>query len=185
MFFRGYFQEFHKLTKWTDDIDRSLKQLKKLIIETSERGKKVIIQGNGGSAAMASHFTVDLTKNAGVRAVNFNEPDLITCFANDRGYENWIVEALKFYADEGDLVILVSSSGRSSNIVSACRYCIERKHIVVTFTGMDPENPLKTVNSLGLNFYVNSYAYNLIENVHQFWLLSVVDAIIGKREYAA
>ena len=79
----------------------------------STKGKKVIVAGNGGSAAMASHISVDLTKAASIRAINFNEADLLTCFANDFGYENWVAEALKAYADAGDVVILVSSSGAS------------------------------------------------------------------------
>ena len=56
-------------------------------------GKKVIIAGNGGSAAMASHVAVDFTKAAGIRAINFNEADLITCFSNDYGYEHWVAQA--------------------------------------------------------------------------------------------
>ena len=62
-------------------------------------------------AAMASHVTVDFTKAAGMRAINFNEADLLTCFANDYGYEHWVAKALEFYADEDDLVILISSGG--------------------------------------------------------------------------
>ena len=53
----------------------------------SQNGKKLIVAGNGGSAAMASHVSVDFTKAAGIRAINFNEADLLTCFANDYGYE--------------------------------------------------------------------------------------------------
>ena len=66
---------------------------------------------------MASHVAVDFTKAASIRAVNFNEADLITCFANDYGYEHWVAKALDAYADLGDLVILISSSGKSPNIV--------------------------------------------------------------------
>ena len=61
--------------------------------------KKIMIFGNGGSAAIASHVSVDLTKNAKIRCVNYNEADLITCFANDYGYENWVKQALKFLND--------------------------------------------------------------------------------------
>ena len=56
-------------------------------------------------------MAVDLTKASGIRAVNFNEADLITCFANDYGYEHWVEKALDFYADPKDVVILISSSG--------------------------------------------------------------------------
>ena len=72
--------------------------------------------------AIASHFSVDLTKNAKVRCINFNEADLLTCFSNDYGYEKWIENAIKYYCDKGDMLILVSSSGESKNIVNAAKY---------------------------------------------------------------
>ena len=75
---------------------------------------------------MASHVTVDFTKAAGIRAVNFNEADLLTCFANDYGYENWVAKALEFYADEGDLaMILISSSGQSPNMLNGAKQAKE------------------------------------------------------------
>ena len=70
-----------------------LKELKKI----KKNKKKIVILGNGGSAAIASHVSVDLTKQCGIRAINFNEADLITCFANDYGHDNWMKEALKKY----------------------------------------------------------------------------------------
>jgi D-sedoheptulose 7-phosphate isomerase len=160
-------------------------KLKKRIDKLNKSKNKIICQGNGGSAAIASHFSVDVTKNAGIRCINFNESDLITCFANDYGYENWIKQAINFYVDPGDLVILISSSGNSKNILNACKYCIDNKIEVVTFSGMKKNNKLIKLNSLGLNFHAPSKAYNLIENTHQFWLLSIIDMIIGKSEYKA
>ena len=79
---------------------------------------KIIICGNGGSSATASHVAVDLTKNARIRTINFNEYDLITCFSNDFGYQNWIKESLEYYADKDDLVILIGCSGNSKNLVN-------------------------------------------------------------------
>ena len=74
------------------------------------------------------HVSVDFTKVGGVRTINFNEADLITCFANDYGYENWVSKALEFYGDDGDLVILISSSGTSKNIVNAAKNAKEIKY---------------------------------------------------------
>ncbi len=67
--------------------------------------------GNVGSAAIASHASIDFTKSAGIRGITFNESSLLTCFSNDSGYENWVARALQFYADKNDLVFLISSSG--------------------------------------------------------------------------
>ena len=85
--------------------------MKKLLIGLKKTGNKAIIAGNGGSAAMASHVAVDFTKQGGIRTINFNEADLITCFSNDYGYERWIEKAISFYADKDDVLILISSSG--------------------------------------------------------------------------
>ena len=113
-----------------------------------------------------------MTKNGGVRCINFNESDLLTCFANDYGYEKWVVQALKFYSDMGDLIILISASGNSKNMLNAAKY-IRSKNKLVTFTGFSGKN---TLNKLGhLNFSVNSKEYNFIENTHQYWLLALVD----------
>ena len=147
-------------------------------------GKKILIFGNGGSAAMASHFSVDLTKNAGLRCVNFNEADLITCFANDYGFERWVEKAVDFYGDEGDVLIVISSSGSSKNMLNGVKAARNGKFkTVVTFSGFDSQNPLCKLGNI--NFWVNSRAYNFVENIHQVWLLAIVDLIIGSREYSA
>lgn len=150
-----------------------------LLQETSNSGGKVIIAGNGGSAAMASHVSVDLTKSAGIRAISFNEPDLITCFANDYGYEEWIKKAIEFYSDPGDIVILISSSGRSQNIIDAADYSRKQNLKLITFSGFSSENELRKIGDI--NFWVDSDEYNIVEMTHHIWLLSIVDRIISKQ----
>jgi len=190
-FINDYFKEFQKLTTCNLEISDRLQVIKGLFESTHKSGNKIIFVGNGGSAAMASHCAVDLSKNAGIRSINFNEADLITCLANDRGFENWVTEALKLYADKGDVVVLISSSGKSDNMINAAKYCNQNFLTLVTVTGMDKRNPLKSQNDKGsytdsdLNLWVNSKAYNLIEMVHHFWLLCICDMIIGKAEYSA
>ena len=138
--------------------------------------KKIIIAGNGGSAAIASHFSVDMTKNAGIRCINFNESDLLTCFSNDYGYDHWVEKSLQFYADAGDLIIIISSSGKSKNMINAVKFAKKKGHKVVTLTGFKKKNQ---VSKLGdLNFNINSKNYNQIENLHQFILLTMVDLMI-------
>ena len=114
--FKRYFKSINQTV--SSIAPERLVEISELVKAVSSKSKKIILVGNGGSAAMASHVAVDFTKAAGVRAVNFNEADLITCFANDYGYENWVAEALKAYADSGDLLILISSSGKSPNIIN-------------------------------------------------------------------
>ena len=144
-----------------------------------QKGKKIVIVGNGGSAAMASHVTVDFTKAAGIRAINFNEADLITCFANDYGYEQWVAKALEAYADKGDLAILISSSGKSQNIINATKKGTEIGLSTITLSGFFKDNPLK--KSGDLNLWVDSCEYNVIEMTHHIWLLAIVDYLIENK----
>ena len=182
-FLDTYLEDFSNLIKPEKNILIKLKQVKDHLVNTSRRGGKVLIFGNGGSSAIASHVSVDLTKNAKIRSVNFNEADLITCFSNDYGYERWIEKAIDFYADKKDIIILISSSGKSMNMLNARKAAHKKKIKVISFTGHDRNNPLS--RACDLNLWVNSKAYNFIENTHQIWLLTVCDLIIGKREYPA
>ena len=172
-FFQKYFSLINEHLQKIDH--RSLKKLIELIRITKINKNKLIFAGNGGSAAISSHLAVDFTKAAGIRSINFNEADLITCFANDYKYENWVKHALKFYADNNDLIILISSSGMSKNMINAAKFAKSKKMKVVTFTGFSKNNNLKKIGNL--NFWVNSNKYNIIEMTHHIWLLAVVDNI--------
>ena len=141
-----------------------------------KKNSRVFIFGNGGSAAIASHVTVDLTKNIKIKAMNFNEASLITCFSNDYGYEKWIEKSIEFYANKGDVVILISASGKSKNMLNACK-AAKRKKIskIITFSGNNKNNALSKLGDI--NLWVDSNVYNHIENTHQIWLLSICDLI--------
>ncbi len=181
-FVKKYLEDFSELSKPNTAIVDKIIQVKEILISSQKNNAKIIIFGNGGSAAIASHVSVDLTKNAKIRSVNFNEADLITCFSNDYGYERWIEKAIDFYADQKDVLILISSSGRSKNMINACK-AAKNKNLskIITFTGHDKDNPLSQLGDV--NFWIDSKAYNFVENIHQVWLLTIVDLIIGKREY--
>ena len=136
---------------------------------------KAIVAGNGGSAAIASHIAVDLTKAAQTRAISFNEASLITCLGNDFGYERWVERALEYYAVPGDVAILISSSGSSPNIVHAAEEAKRLGLQTITLTGFDPGNPLRSLGDV--NLWVDSDIYNFVETTHQAWLASIVDRL--------
>ena len=182
-FVNKYLNDFSTSIKPNDEVVKKIINAKEILINTNKNNKKIMIFGNGGSAAIASHVSVDLTKNANVRCVNYNEADLITCFSNDYGYERWIEKAIDFYGDQEDVLILISSSGKSQNMINACKAAKNKKiSKIITFTGHSKNNPLSQKGDL--NFWVDSKAYNFVENTHQIWLLTIVDLIIGKREYS-
>ena len=182
-FLDEYFDDFKKIINFnSDEIKKKLINLKKIFITTKKNRKKILVFGNGGSAAIASHFSVDLTKNAKIRCTNYNEPDLITCFSNDFGYERWVEMAIKYYGNKGDVLIVISSSGKSKNMINACIAARKKKFSkIITLTGHLVNNPVKKLGDI--NLWVNSKAYNYVENIHQFWLLSLVDLVIGKKNY--
>ena len=181
-FVKEYLEDFSSLIKPDDKIIQKIIEAKEELLKVKNNGSKIMTVGNGWSAAIASHFSVDITKNAKIRAVNFNEADLITCFSNDYGYEKWIEKAVDFYADDKDILILISSSGKSPNMINACKAARNKKMSkIITFTGHDKDNPLSKLGDI--NFWIDSKAYNFVENIHQIWLLAITDLIIGKREY--
>ena len=182
-FLEEYFDDFKKIINFnSNEIKKKLINLKKIFITTKKNRKKILIFGNGGSAAIASHFSVDLTKNAKIRCTNYNESNLITCFSNDFGYEHWVEMAIKYYGNKGDVLIVISSSGKSKNMINACIAARKKKFSkIITLTGHLVNNPVKKLGDI--NLWVNSKAYNYIENIHQFWLLSLVDLLIGKKNY--
>ena len=182
-FLENYLTDFSNLIKPNQNTINKLIKVRNIFLKTSKKNGKILIFGNGGSSAIASHVSVDLTKNAKIRTVNFNEADLITCFSNDYGYEKWVEKAVEFYADKNDTLVLISSSGKSKNMINACKTAKKRKINVISFTGHSYNNPLSKISDLSL--WVESKAYNFIENTHQIWLLTVCDSIIGKREYPA
>ena len=183
-FLKSYLEDLSNLIKPDDDLIKSLIHIRDLLLEVKSHNKKVLIFGNGGSAAIASHFSVDLTKNAKIRCLNFNEAGLITCFANDYGFEHWAEKAIGFYGNEGDLLIVISSSGQSKNMINAVKAARNGNfHSVVTLSGFSEDNPLQKMGDI--NLWVNNKSYNFVENIHQIWLLAIVDLIIGKREYSA
>ena len=166
-------------TKNTIEVD-SLKQFAELIHEVQSKNKKILFFGNGGSAAMASHLSVDLMRSLNIRGLNFNEADLITCFSNDFGYENWISETIKVHGDSDDLIVLISSSGESENMLRAGKIANEIGINLVTFSGFQKNNSLRALGKI--NFWVDSCIYNVVEMTHHIWLLAVVEFLIDCRK---
>ena len=173
-FFDSYFNALS--TRLRDASADQLGELLQVFVDVRDKGRKVILVGNGGSAAIASHVAVDLTKAARVRAINFNEADLITCFGNDYGYENWMGKALEFYGDSGDVAVIISSSGQSQNVVIGAKTARDLGLHVVTLSGFHSDNPLRALGDL--NLWVKSESYNVVEITHQSWLLAVIDRLV-------
>jgi len=170
---------FKEITKKNLEINLSNIQKATNLILKLKKKNKVILAGNGASSSISSHISIDLTKAANIRAINFNEANLLTCFSNDFGYENWIKKSLEYYAFEEDLIILISSSGKSKNIINAAKFVKKNGMQLITLSGLNSKNPLKKMGDI--NFFVDSKNYNVVENTHLTIMLSIVENVISSK----
>mgnify|MGYP001259604185 CR=1 FL=1 len=180
-FIQNYFRHFSDVA-FDTTIEPKLLKAASMLKDVRRRKNKVIFAGNGASATIASHCALDFTKQAGIRSVCFNDAALLTAYGNDYGYEWWVEKALKHYADPGDLVVLLSSSGKSKNILHAAVCARKRRLKVITLSGFAPNNPLRALGHV--NLWADSRAYNAVETAHMLWLVALCDLVIGKREYS-
>jgi len=176
-FLNKYFDRI-KLNLDKLDSDK-LQSLVNNIERANANNKKIIFVGNGGSASIAGHMTIDTLNAAKIRALNFNTPEILTCFSNDYGYENWVSKALECYADKGDVVVLISSSGKSENIINGAKTAKEMGLYTATFSGFKPDNPLRGLGDS--NIWVDSEEYNVVEMTHHIWLLAAIDYVIDNK----
>lgn len=143
-------------------------------METTQEDTRYFFVGNGASAAVASHLANDFSKALGIKASTFHDPALLTCFANDYGYEHWAAEAVKLYGNPEDVLILISSSGRSKNIVNAAKTARSKGIKVIALTGPHPDPILIAESDIILQ--IDSQIYNVIECCHMIALCAVVDS---------
>lgn len=137
------------------------------------KGGSVYVIGNGGSAAVASHAVIDLINVAKLRAFTLNEPSVLTCIVNDYGYENAYSRLLAHMARPGDVLIAISSGGRSMNIRNAATQVVSNGGSVITLSGFSPDNPLRSLGDV--NIWLDASDYGLVEVGHQFILHNMSD----------
>ena len=134
------------------------------ILQVKSRLGKVMLGGNGGSSAIASHAQNDLSESAQVRAMVFTEQPVLTARANDHGYGSTLERPIDMWADIDDLVVTISSSGQSENIIRALNMAKSKICSSITFSGFSPDNPSRMLGDI--NFYVPSNEYVYVETVH-------------------
>lgn len=171
---KKYFEEtvelmnsiFVTIDKNPVDLYQGIEAVCRLVRAIAEKNKKIIFIGNGGSAAIASHMATDFWKNGKVKALAFNDSSLLTCISNDYGYEHVFEKPIEMFANSGDLIFAISSSGKSKNIINAVKAAKEKRGRVITLSGFSHDNPLRNLG--GVNFFVLSKEYGPVEVIHQF-----------------
>jgi D-sedoheptulose 7-phosphate isomerase len=145
--------------------------------EAHRAGNKIMFIGNGGSAGIASHLAIDFSKNGGLRSLAFNDASALTCLGNDLGYDNVFAKQLDFHAAPGDLLVAISSSGKSPNVLNAVKVARARNCGVATLSGFTEENDLRKTGDV--NFYVGSCEYGFVEVAHLALCHAVLDIDMG------
>jgi D-sedoheptulose 7-phosphate isomerase len=160
------------------DNENAVKTATECMIGLKKKNNKIFFIGNGGSASIASHMQTDFLRNLRIPAVTFGDPSLLTCMANDHGYEYVFEKPIGLLARRGDCLLAISSSGRSPNILNAAGTAKKKGCFVITLSGFGNNNPLRRLGSI--NFYINSRAYGFVELAHAAICHCMVDAILQK-----
>ena len=139
---------------------------------------RVIIIGNGGSNSVASHIAQDYTKMLGKKAISFSDASRLTCYINDFGRDEAYVEFIKHFWEGGTMVILISSSGNSMNIVNAAQHCIDNDYPYMALSGFDVDNKLNSLGKHHFRYHTKSHDYGVVESAH----LIMLHTILPKKE---
>ena len=157
-------------------LEAGLRTLVRLWARQRADGAEVYWIGNGGSVATASHLSQDLLNKCGVRSLTFNDPALITCMANDYGYRDVFARPLAALAREGDVLMALSSSGMSDNIVGAVETALGKGLEVVSLTAFRPDNRLRGLAAT-LSFHTPTASYGQAELAHGALLHAALDCL--------
>ena len=160
-------------------LDQSLEDLIKIILDQAKIGGKVFFIGNGASASISSHMATDFWKNGGIKAFSFNDSSLLTCISNDFGYRHVFEKPIEMFSEPQDILIAISSSGQSENILCAAASAKEKGLKVITLSGFNQDNPLRRLGDI--NFYVPISEYGFVETIHHSICHCLVDMIIKNK----
>ena len=153
-----------------------INQAAALVYQQTQQQRKVIFIGNGGSAAVASHQAIDYWRNGGFPAIAFNDGALLTCISNDFGYEQVFSKPIATFAQAGDVLFAISSSGNSANILAGARQATEMGCHAITLSAFKPDNPLRQLGDI--NFYVPTMAYGFAEITHLCICHCILDGLM-------
>lgn len=161
-----------------ESYDIGLEQLLNLFTIHKRNKSQLFFIGNGGSSAIASHMTADFMKNGGMNTYSLYDNAVTTCMGNDYGYEYIFSKPMEFLVREGDLVVAISSSGNSPNIINGINTAREKKAEVITFTGFAEDNQARRLGDV--NLYVPCGKYGVVESIHNLVLQQIVDMIMER-----
>lgn len=149
-----------------------------VFLKHKNSGSMLFFIGNGGSSAIASHMTADFMKNGGMNTYSLYDNAVTTCMGNDYGYEYIFSKPMEFLVQEGDLVVAISSSGNSANIINGIVTAKKKGAEIITFTGFSEDNKARALGDV--NLYVPCSKYGIVESIHNLILQQIVDLIMER-----
>lgn len=190
----GHSDYFQKLIQCVQDVvvtyagycnvssyEEGVEKLVQAFLKVRGNGGKVFFIGNGGSAAIAIHMTADFMKNGRMKAYSMYDSSVMTCMGNDYGYGEVFSRQLDAYMDKNDLLVAISSSGNSLNIVNAIDTARKKGSVVITLSGFKPDNRIRQMGDY--NVYVGIEHYGIVESIHNLLLQQVVDTVLDRDEH--
>lgn len=160
-------------------LDDALNRVFEILEKLQRSTKKVLLLGNGGSSSIVAHMENDLCKADHIRALSFSNMSLLTALANDNGYDVAFKHFIDFFAEKDDVLVAVSSSGCSENIIKAVTSARQKSVKVITFSGFSPNNVLRSMGDV--NFYIPSYSYGEVELSHAIMCHFITDELMRRR----
>ncbi len=161
-----------------DSYERGIGALIDCFSQMKQNSQQVFFIGNGGSSAIASHMTADYMKNGGMKTYSLYDNAVTTCMGNDYGYDYVFSRPLEFLCNKDDLLVAISSSGNSQNIINAIEVARKRGAKVITLSGYEPDNKIRTMGDYGV--YVPASHYGMVESIHNLILQQIVDEIMER-----
>lgn len=164
-----------------DELLDNMVKAKKAILRVRKNGGKIIFAGNGTSSLIATRGAMGFLTQLGMKCHSINDSAFITAAANDFGYDDMFERYINLYAEKKDVVILISASGKSKNILNALRRAKLNKCTTITFSGFDYNNPLKSGGDI--NFWTSCSEYSKVESIHNTWIAAICDFILKDEKH--
>lgn len=145
-------------------------------LELCQAAENIYFVGNGGSASIASHIALDFWKNCGIKAYTFNDLVSLTACGNDVGYENVFALPIEKFVTDKDLVICISSSGNSENIIQAAIEAKNKNAKVISLVGFNGGDANLRYNS-DIQIFIPCHDYGIVEILHSAFLHKLVNQL--------
>ena len=172
----------YSISQNTSDSEIFYVKINSLLHSIQKSNNKIYFFGNGASAAFANHMALDFSKNGGILSYSLSDSSLLTALSNDYSYEDASVEFLKMNKiDKNDLVITISSSGNSTNIINVIDYCNNNNVNTLSLSGLKPDNLSNKKSKFSV--FVPAYTYGIVECCHQVIIHSILDMFMDIKEW--